>query len=56
MPKKKKKKVFRASKAVKAAARNVIGTPKATVRQTPKPVKAREKHKTTLGDLLSEDQ
>jgi hypothetical protein len=34
--KKAKKKTFRASKAVKEIARNVIGSPKATIRETPK--------------------
>jgi len=51
-----KKKVFRASKAVKAAARNVIGSPKATVREVPKTKKKVEKHKPTFSDLLSRDE
>ena len=53
---KKKKKIFRASKAVKAAARNVIGSPKATVRQQPKTKKKSQKHKATLSDLLSAEE
>jgi hypothetical protein len=53
--KKAKKKTFRALKAVKEAARNVIGSPKATVRQTPKTQKVREKHKTTLKDFLNSE-
>ncbi len=53
---KSKRKVFKASKAVKAAARNVIGAPKATVREEPKTKKKTEKHKPTFGDLLSFDQ
>ena len=51
-----KKKVFRASKAVKAAARNVIGSPKATVREVPKTKKKLEKHKPTFSDLLARDE
>jgi hypothetical protein len=50
-----KKKVFRASKAVKEAARNVIGTPRATVRETPKTKKPQQRHKRTLSDLLNTD-
>jgi hypothetical protein len=54
MVKRKKKKVFRASAAVKSAARNVIGSPRPTVREIPKTKKSQEKHKPTLGTLLSE--
>jgi hypothetical protein len=50
-----KKKIFRASKAVKEAARNVIGTPRATVRETPKTKKTHERHKPTLSDLLNRE-
>jgi hypothetical protein len=55
-PKKAKKKIFRASKAIKEAARNVIGSPRATVRETPKTKKPIQKHKPTLTDLLSSDE
>jgi hypothetical protein len=54
MPKKKKK-AFRASKAVKSAARNVIGSPRPTRRQTSKKEKTVEKHKPTFGNLLTRD-
>lgn len=53
MAKKKNKRRFTAAKAVKSAARNVIGSPKPTQRETPKTKKASEKHKPTLSDLLS---
>jgi hypothetical protein len=52
----KKKKVFRAATAVKAAARNVIGSPRATLRQTPKTKKSADKHKQTLSELLGSDE
>ena len=50
-----RKKTFRASKAVKEVARNVIGSPKATIRQVPKTKKSTPKHKPTIGDLLSSE-
>ncbi len=50
----KKKKPFRASKAVKAAAREQIGSPRPGRVQTPRPLKP-PRHKPTFGDLLSED-
>jgi hypothetical protein len=50
-----KKKTFRASKAVKEVARNLIGSPRATVRETPKTKKSSQKHKLTMSDLLSSD-
>jgi hypothetical protein len=50
-----KKKTFRASKAVKEVARNVIGSPRATVRETPKTKKSSQKHKPTMSDLLSSE-
>jgi hypothetical protein len=53
MARKKKQKRFTAEKAVKSAARNVIGSPKPTQRETPKTKKRVEKHKPTLTDLLS---
>jgi len=56
MARKKKKKTFKASTAVKSAARNVIGSPKPTIREVPKVRKSADKHKPTLGDLLSHDE
>jgi hypothetical protein len=53
---KKKPKPFRATKAVKSLARDVIGTPPAT-RALPDEKKqkhARQKHKTTLAKLLAD--
>jgi hypothetical protein len=50
-----KKKTFRASKALKEAARNVIGSPRATVRETPKTKKPGQKHKPTMSDLLNSE-
>ena len=55
---KKKKKRFDVVKAVKSAARNVVGTPPPTRRLEAAPKRGRakqEKHKTTLGNLLSEE-
>jgi hypothetical protein len=54
MPRRKKKKTFRAVDAVKAAAREHIGMPPPTRRVPAKKKKAGEKHKPTLGKLLSE--
>ena len=54
MARKRKPKPFRAVKAVKAAARAVLGTPPPTRRQPAAP-KTREKHKPTLGKLLAEE-
>ncbi|HYL14322.1 MAG TPA: hypothetical protein VEV41_14870 [Terriglobales bacterium] len=55
MPKRKKPKVFRAVKAVKAAAREQMGSPPPT-RTVPdrKKEQRREKHKPTLGELLED--
>jgi hypothetical protein len=55
VPRKKKRQVFRASKAVKAAAREQIGSPQPT-RIVPdrKKKQSREKHKSTLPKLLEE--
>ena len=50
----KKKKIFRADKAVKAAAREQIGSPKPGRVETPHPLKP-PRHKRTLGELLSEE-
>jgi len=50
---KKRKKTFSATKAVKSLARERVGTPKAT-RRAPNDTKRKtEKHKPTLGKLLS---
>ncbi len=56
-PKKRKPKPFRAAKAVKAAARKVLGTPPPT-RTAPDNTKrkpSQEKHKPKLQDLLRDD-
>lgn len=54
MPKQKLRK-FRAVQAVKAAAREQIGSPPATRRQPQRKKPAEQKHKPTLGDMLAED-
>lgn len=56
--KKRKTKRFSAAKAVKAAARKVVGTPP-TTRVDPDVTKrksSKEKHKPTLQDLLSSEE
>jgi hypothetical protein len=53
MPKKKKKKRFRAVEAVKAMARERIGTPP-PARIAPADKRAQEKHKATLEKLLQD--
>ncbi|MFB3815656.1 MAG: hypothetical protein ACE14L_16260 [Terriglobales bacterium] len=50
----KKPKPFRATQAVKSAAREVIGAPPPTRAVPVKKKKAHEKHKPTLRDWLSE--
>jgi hypothetical protein len=57
MPKKRKPKTFRAVEAVKALARERIGTPPAAqvISNTKKKKEAAEKHKPTLKDLLAEE-
>jgi hypothetical protein len=50
----KKRKTFRAVKAVKAAARAQIGAPPPTRRQTTSRPPERPKHKPTLGRLLED--
>ncbi len=55
MGKKKKPKPFRAVTAVKAMAREVVGTPPSTRRVESSNRPKRAKHKPTLGKLLSED-
>lgn len=54
MAKRKKRKVFRAVKAVKEAAREKVGAPPATRRVPDKKKRHREKHKATLQRLLGE--
>jgi hypothetical protein len=54
MAKQKKKKVFRATKAVKEMARDKIGSPPPT-RLVPGKKRPSEKHKPTMGKLLTED-
>ncbi len=56
--KKGKKKRFDVVKAVKSAARNVVGTPPPTRREEPTAKRKSgkpEKHKPTLGNLLLEE-
>ena len=55
MGKRKKPKPFRAVKAVKAAAREKLGTPPATRRVPGRKKERREKYKPTLGRLLGEE-
>jgi hypothetical protein len=58
MPKRKKKKTFRAISAVKALARERIGTPPPgqIVPDRRKKKKSEEKHKPTLGQILQESE
>jgi hypothetical protein len=54
VPKKRKKGKFRATTAVKSVAREVLGTPPPVRRAENKKLAKKEKHKPTLGELLSE--
>jgi hypothetical protein len=54
VPKKKKIKKFRATTAVKAASRAVLGTPPPVKRAENKKHAKKEKHKSTLGNLLAD--
>jgi hypothetical protein len=56
VPKKKKPKPFRATSAVKAMARTAIGTPPPVKRKESKKRIKSEKHKRTMGRLLSEPE
>lgn len=56
MPKKKKPKPFRAVKALKALARDTVGMPPATRLDPDRKKESKEKHKPTLGRLLSETE
>ncbi len=51
----KKPRKFRAVQAVKAAAREHIGTPPPTRRQPERKKEKTEKHKATIGELLGEE-
>jgi len=55
MPRKKKIKPFRAVTAVKALAREVVGTPPSTRRKESSNRPKREKHKPTLGRILADE-
>ena len=54
MPRKKKVKRFEAVKAVKALARERLGTPRPTMVVPDRKKQKQEKHKKTLGKLLEE--
>jgi hypothetical protein len=54
MPRKKKAKRFRAVEAVKALARERIGTPPASKVVPDRKKRKKEKHKPTLGQMLSD--
>jgi len=54
VPKKKKARKFRATSAVKSLAREILGTPPPVHRAENKKLRKKEKHKPTLGKLLSE--
>ena len=54
MARKKKRKPFRAVKAVKEAAREKLGAPPVTRRVPDKKKQPRERHEPTLGRLLDE--
>lgn len=55
MPKKKKPKPFRAVEAVKALARERIGTPPASRVVQDRRKKKTEKHKPTLGQIIEQE-
>jgi hypothetical protein len=55
MPRKKKPKPFRAVTAVKALAREVVGTPPSTRRLDSSNRPKRDKHKKSLGKLLADE-
>ena len=56
MARKRKPKPFRAVTAVKSAARERVGTPPPTRRDPDLTKEKRQKHKPTLGKLLSEGE
>jgi hypothetical protein len=55
MPKKRKPKKFTAGKAVKSMARATIGTPPPVQREESSKRPRKQKHKPTLGRILSEN-
>jgi hypothetical protein len=55
MARKRKPKPFKAATAVRSLARERLGTPPPTVREEDRRKQKGEKHKPTLGKLLSED-
>jgi len=56
LPKKKKIREFRATTAVKSVARDVLGSPPPVRRQENRKRSRKEKHKETLGKLLSDTE
>jgi hypothetical protein len=54
VPKKRRKKRFTATKAVKSMARTAIGTPRPVQREESRKRVKNQKHKPTLGKLLAE--
>jgi hypothetical protein len=56
MPRKRKVKKFSAVKAVKSLARERVGTPPPVRREDAERPTKKEKHKETLGELLSRDE
>lgn len=54
VPRKKKKKTFTAAKAVKSMARATIGAPPPVQREESRKRVKKQKHKPTLGKLLSD--
>jgi hypothetical protein len=56
MPKKKKRKRFRAVEAVKAMARERIGAPRPSRVVPDKKKVKKEKHRSTLSEMLSESE
>jgi len=54
LPRRRKPKPFRAVDAVKAAAREKIGSPPPTRREANVKKERRQKHKTTLAELLNQ--
>jgi hypothetical protein len=56
MPKKKRRKRFRAVEAVKAMARERIGAPRPSRVVPDKKKLKKEKHRPTLGEMLSEPE
>jgi hypothetical protein len=55
VPRKRKKKKFTATKAVKSMARTAIGAPPPVQREESRKRVQKQKHKPTLGKLLTEE-